>query len=94
MPMRICFATPDSSLLFAKIQATSARYSPEQVLKVFESGAAAGYLNASCYGSSLAEGYAESFRLILANAFRAQADGDGQVELVFHRIYLVAARGD
>ena len=79
---------------FARIEETSARYSPEQVLKVFESGAAAGYLNATCYGVPMPNGYVESFRRILADAFRAQADGDGQVELVFHRIYLVAVRPD
>ena len=79
---------------FARIEETSARYSPEEVLKVFESGAAAGYLNATCYGVPMPDGYVESFRRILADAFRAQADGDGQVELIFHRIYLVAVRPD
>ena len=77
---------------FARIEATSARYSPDQMLKVFESGAAAGYLNVNCYGGSVPDGYVHSFRRILADAFRAQADANGQVELVFHRIYLVALR--
>jgi trans-aconitate methyltransferase len=83
------FAVP-----FARMETARARYSPEQVLKVFESGAAAGYLNSACYEVPLPGGYLESFRGILADAFRAQADGDGQVELVFHRIYLVAVRSD
>jgi trans-aconitate methyltransferase len=59
---------------------------------VFESGAAAGYLNAKHYGGSLPDGYIQSFRRIMAEAFRAQAAEDGQVELVFHRIYLIALR--
>lgn len=77
---------------FARIDATRARYSPEQVLKIFESGAAAGYLNAACYEGSMPDRYVESFRRIVANAFRAQADRDEQIDLLFHRIYLVGVR--
>lgn len=84
---RAGFAVP-----FARIETTSARYSPDQTLKVFESGAAAGYLNEKCYGGSLTEGYVQSFRRVLADAFQAQTGRDGQVELVFHRIYLLALR--
>lgn len=75
---------------FARIEAATARYSPEQVLHVFESGAAAGYLNAACYEGSIPEGYAQSFRSILGDSFQAQAGSDGQVELLFYRLYLLA----
>jgi len=84
---RAGFAVP-----FVRIEATRARYSPDQTLKVFESGAAAGYLNLNCYAGAVPDSYAESFRRILADAFRSQAGADGQVELVFHRIYLIALR--
>jgi ubiquinone/menaquinone biosynthesis C-methylase UbiE len=77
---------------FARIETTRARYSPEQVITVFESGAAAGYLNAANYEGSMPPGYAEAFRRIVAGSFRAQAASDGQVELQFHRAYLVAVR--
>jgi ubiquinone/menaquinone biosynthesis C-methylase UbiE len=77
---------------FARIEATGARYSPDQTLQLFESGAAAGYMNANCYGGSLPDGYVQSFRRVLADAFGAQAGEDGQVDLVFHRIYLIALR--
>lgn len=77
---------------FARIVETSARYSPEQVLKVFESGAAAGYLNAACYEGPMPDRYVESFRRIVARAFQAQTDADQQIDLLFRRIYLVAAR--
>lgn len=79
---------------FARIETTSGRYSSEQVLKVFESGAAAGYLNEACYEGSLPEGYAESFRRVLADSFRAHAGSDGFTELLFYRIYLVAVTPD
>jgi len=75
---------------FTQIVDTSARYSPEQVLKIFESGAVAGYLNPACYEGPLPDRYVESFRRIVANAFRAQADNDQHIDLLFHRIYLVA----
>jgi len=80
------------SVPFARIEATTTRYSPEQVLKVFESGAAAGYLNPDCYEIPLPDGYVESFRRILSESFRAQAGADGLVELAFNRIYLVAVK--
>jgi trans-aconitate 2-methyltransferase len=77
---------------FARIETTRTRYSPEQVLKVFESGAAAGYLNKEYYDGSIPAGYIESFRRILAEAFQAQADSHGQIDLQFHRVYLIAIR--
>jgi ubiquinone/menaquinone biosynthesis C-methylase UbiE len=88
------FRRADFVVPFARIEATSARYSPDQMLKVFESGAAAGYMNAECYGCFVPDGYVQSFRRILADAFRAQAGADGQVDLVFHRIYLIAVRSN
>jgi trans-aconitate methyltransferase len=80
------------SVPFARIQAATTRCSPEQVLTVFESGAAAGYLNPACYGGALPDGYVEAFRRILSGSFRAEAGDDGQVPLVFHRIYLLAVK--
>lgn len=77
---------------FARIERTNARYTLEQVLKVFESGAAAGYLNPACYGGPLPDAYVRAFRDILAGAFRTQTACDGRIDLVFHRIYLVATR--
>ncbi len=80
------------SVPFARIEPTATRHSPEQVLTVFESGAAAGYLNPDCYDVPLPKGYVESFRRILYDSFRAQAGGDGRVDLVFNRIYLLAVK--
>ena len=81
------FAVP-----FSRIETTCTRHSPEEVLAVFESGAAAGYLNPDCYAVSLPDGYRESVRAILLREFRAQAGADEQVELHFHRIYLLAVK--
>jgi trans-aconitate 2-methyltransferase len=84
---RAGFAVP-----FSRIDTTCTRHSPEEVLAVFESGAAAGYLNPDCYDVPLPDGYRESVRRILAREFRAQAGADGQVELCFQRIYLLAVK--
>jgi trans-aconitate methyltransferase len=77
---------------FARMETTRTRHSKEQAINIFESGAAAGYLNPSCYEVPLPAGYVESVRQILADSFQAQAGADGQVELVFNRIYLLAVK--
>jgi ubiquinone/menaquinone biosynthesis C-methylase UbiE len=77
---------------FARMEHPRTRCSPEQVLKVFESGAAAAYLNPDCYEVPFPQGYVQSFRQVLAGAFDAQADADGKVELVIHRVYLLAVK--
>ncbi len=76
----------------ARIEEPRTRHSPEHVLNVFESGASVGYLNPACYDVPLTDGYVECFRRFLGEAFRAQAGPDGQVELVFHRVYVLAVK--
>jgi ubiquinone/menaquinone biosynthesis C-methylase UbiE len=82
---RAGFAVPVS-----RIETTRSWHSPEEALGVFESGAAAGYLNSDCYRGPLPDGYGASVRRILTREFRAQAGADGRLELVFRRIYLLA----
>jgi hypothetical protein len=79
------FAVP-----FARIDAARSRHAPEQALAIFDSGAAAGYLNPDCYGSALPGGYVEAFRRIMARTFEALAEPDGRLELEFRRLYLLA----
>jgi len=88
------FSAGGFNVPFAKMEVARTRYLPEKVIEVFESGAAAGYLNAACYDVPLPSDYFESCRRILADSFQAQAEEDGQVTLVFHRIYLMAERAD
>jgi len=66
--------------------------SPEEVVTVFESGAAAGYLNRDNYDTDFDEEYGRLFREIIAGAFRSQAGPDGTVDLIFNRVYLVAVK--
>ncbi len=65
---------------------------PERALDMFESGAAAAYLNPACYEGGFAEGYAEAARELILRDFEAQAGADGHIDLLFHRVYVLARR--
>jgi len=83
------FAVP-----FAKIETVSTLHSPDEVMTIFESGAAAGYLNQEYYSTPVDEAYVKAFREVVKGSFERQADQAGKVELVFNRIYLVAVKLD
>lgn len=78
---------------FATIESVTTRHAPEEVMTIFESGAAAGYLNRDYYRGTVDDSYGEAFREVVRDAFRRQTDNDGKVGLLFNRIYLVAAKG-
>lgn len=69
-------------------------HSVEEAYKIFESGAAAGYLNPSYYITPLSQKYIESFRDIIRKSFEEQASKTGYLDLVFYRIYLLALKKD
>lgn len=78
----------------ARIDVTRSRCAPDDVMRVFESGAAAGYLDPRNYAVPLQDGYPELFGRLLRSSFEAQRDDDGLVDLVFNRIYVVATALD
>jgi hypothetical protein len=59
---------------------------------MFESGAAAGYLNPECYDVPLPAGYAEAARELILDDLRSRVGGDGLVELLFYRVYVLARK--
>jgi trans-aconitate methyltransferase len=77
---------------FAKIETVSTLHSLDEVMTIFESGAAAGYLNQEYYSTKISEDYARAFREAVKGSFRNQANAQGKVELVFNRIYLLAVK--
>jgi trans-aconitate methyltransferase len=89
---RALFQQAGFSVPFAAIEELAAPYTPDQVLTIFESGAAAGYLKRDAYTGGYDEDYPAVFREIVAAAFRRQAGQDGLVQLVFNRIYLIAEK--
>ncbi|MCL7475535.1 MAG: hypothetical protein SCH39_01090 [Methanosarcinales archaeon] len=79
-------------MAFSKIITIRTRYTPQEVFNIFSSGAIAGYLNQECYSVDIDDDYRESFKDIVKDTFIQQADDQGNVELIFHRIYLVAVK--
>jgi len=77
---------------FTRIETSSTLHSSDEVMTIFESGAAAGYLNQEYYSTKLDEAYAKVFREVVKESFQRQANAKGKVELVFNRIYLVAVK--
>jgi trans-aconitate methyltransferase len=80
------------SVPFARIEEVKTLHSPDEVMTIFESGAAAGYLNQDHYAAPVDRAYATAFREIVRESFRKQANHDGKVELIFNRIYLLAVK--
>ncbi len=89
---RELFRNSGFTVSFAVIEEQVTPYTPEDVVTIFESGAAAGYLNRDNYDTDIDEEYGKAFREIIAGAFRSQAGPDGRVDLIFNRVYLVAVK--
>jgi trans-aconitate methyltransferase len=89
---RALFQQAGFSVPFAVIEEIRTLHAPDEVMKIFESGAAAGYLNQEYYAASVDAAYTRSFREIVMTSFQRQADSAGQVELIFNRIYLLAVK--
>ncbi len=81
------------NVVFSRIEAVKTLHPPDEILKIFESGAAAGYFNQERYDVPIDGGYVEKAREIISSAFSNQANEAGVVELIFNRIYLVATKG-
>ncbi len=79
-------------VLRAWIDEVVTSHSPEEVYKIFDSGASAGYLNQNYYGKSLIKEYISTFKGIVRKTFEEQADETGKVKLIFYRIYLLAIK--
>ena len=77
---------------FSKIETVSTMHSLDEVMTIFESGAAAGYLNQENYSTPVDGAYTRTFRDVVKRSFSNQANQAGKVELVFNRIYLVAVK--
>lgn len=77
---------------FAVIEEIKTLHKPDQVMTIFESGAAAGYLNQKFHAVPIGEAYTKAFREIVREAFHQQANERGLVELIFNRIYLLGVK--
>lgn len=77
----------------ARLEELVLRETPDGALRVFGSGAEAGYLDPTRYGAPLPDGYAAAVREIVHAAFARRAGGDGRLDLRFRRVYLLARAG-
>jgi trans-aconitate methyltransferase len=74
----------------ARIDELASRETPDDAMRIFGSGAEAGYLGPGSYPAPLPAGYAETVRAIVRASFERRAGEDGRLELRFRRVYLVA----
>jgi ubiquinone/menaquinone biosynthesis C-methylase UbiE len=79
-------------VLHSRIDRIMSSYTPDEVYSIFDSGAAAGYLNQEFYGLPISDTYIYDFRKKIQEAFADQAKPDGCVDLTFFRIYLLARK--
>ena len=79
-------------VVFSKLDAVGTQHAPEEVFRLFESGAGVGYLNPNHYDVSIDDGYVQGFLRLVREAFENQADEDGIVDLLFHRVYMLAVK--
>jgi trans-aconitate methyltransferase len=77
---------------FCEIQRIESLYTPEEVYKIFASGAIAGYLNQAYYSCEIDDEYMNGFKSLVKEEFNNQALYDGKVKLVFNRIFLIGIK--
>lgn len=80
------------NVAFSKIDTIKTIHTPEDVYKIFSSGAVAGYLNRDFYDVEINEEYIDTFKQIIRDSFTQQANNEGMVELIFNRLFLIAVK--
>lgn len=79
-------------VVLSEIEGVRAKHTPEEVFNIFSSAAIAGYLNQDFYDVEIEASYMDSFKKIVKDAFVQQANEQGEVELIFNRVFLVAIK--
>ena len=89
---RALFEQAGFTVEHCEIETVHQQMTIEKVFDVFNSGAAAGYLNQEYFSKELPEGFSRKVLERIRESFKRQADPNGQVDLVFNRIYSVARK--
>jgi len=79
-------------VVFCKIGSVKTKHTPEEVLNIFFSGAAIGYLSQDFYDVEIDVDYVENFKNIVKENFIQQANNQGEIELRFNRLFLVVIK--
>jgi trans-aconitate methyltransferase len=86
------FETKGFEVPFSEIQTIETYHEPEEVYKIFCSGAIAGYLNDKHYDCKIDESYSQIFLENIKKAFIGQAKYKGKIKLIFNRIFLIGVK--
>jgi trans-aconitate methyltransferase len=89
---RALFEQAGFSVEHCKIETVHQFMTAEKVLDVFNSGAAAGYLNQRYFSIELPETFSVKVLNRIKESFDRQAGSNGQVDLVFNRIYALGRK--
>ena len=76
------------------IETEHSSYTVEQAVDIFRSGAAAGFLNQACFSAPLPADFGEQVLDAVRISFAEQADSRGEIDLLFHRVFVTAERSD
>ncbi len=79
-------------VVISKIESVKTNHTPEEVFDIFSSGAALGYLGQDFYDVKIGMDYIENFKKIVKETFVQQANNQGEIELIFNRLFLVAIK--
>lgn len=79
-------------VVLSKIESVRTKHTPEGVFNIFSSAAVAGYLNQDFYDVEIEADYIDAFKEVVKDSFVQQANNQGEVMLVFNRIFLVAIK--
>jgi len=85
------FESAGFKVVYCKIHEIRTKHNPEDMFRIFSSGAIAGYLNQDYYDVEIDEHYIEKFKEIVKKEFYRQSR-DGVVELIFNRLFLIAVK--
>ena len=77
----------------SRMEAVANRCSAQQAMEIFLSGAAVAYLNPHYYQGGVPADYPARAAEIIATALEKQCGPDGMVELIFHRVFVLAKKG-
>ncbi len=89
---RALFKQAGFTVEHCQIETVHQQMTIERVFDVFNSGAAAGYLNQQYFSKELPEDFSSTVLERIRASFKKQAQSTGQIDLVFNRIYAVGRK--
>lgn len=89
---RLLFEEAGFQVVSCRVESVPQACSIDKAVGIFKSGAAAGYLNQVCFAKPLSPDFADRVLARVRESFAAQADAHGMVDLLFHRLFVLAEK--